>query len=116
MNPTHTFDASDAMEATLISSFEGCEAITTQVFLPPGRLYIPNCFTADNDGLNDVLFAYGHGLISFEWKIFNRWGELIYQSNDILQPWDGSHLDSTHYSPDGIYQYIASAKDQRGQI
>lgn len=52
---------------------------------------IPKAFTPNNDGLNDVLkIEYGAGLSQFNYiKIFNRWGRLVFESNNINASWDG---------------------------
>lgn len=52
---------------------------------------IPKAFTPNNDGLNDVLkIEYGAGLSQFNFlKIFNRWGRLVFESNDLNASWDG---------------------------
>ena len=52
---------------------------------------IPKAFTPNNDGLNDLLkVEYGAGLKQFNFiKIFNRWGKLVYESNNIYNGWDG---------------------------
>ena len=51
---------------------------------------IPNAFTPNGDDLNDVFFVYGVGLFEYELLIFNRWGQLIYKSNDQNEGWDGT--------------------------
>jgi CHU_C Type IX secretion signal domain len=114
IHPTHEFSHPDHMNATLFLQSGLCLASAMEEFIAPGTLYIPNCFTADANGLNEVIFAYGHNLASFHWQIFNRWGEKIFETNDLSVPWDGSHLNSSHYSPDGIYIYDAYAIDHRG--
>jgi gliding motility-associated-like protein len=61
----------------------------------------PNTFTPNNDGLNDVFYAYGMGVVSFYMQMVDRWGEKIYESNSIDEGWDGSY--SSHFVHDGIY-------------
>jgi hypothetical protein len=48
--------------------------------------------------------------------ILNRYGELVYESKDMSQPWDGSFNGGDHYAPDGYYHYLLTATDQRGNI
>ncbi|MBK6627642.1 MAG: CotH kinase family protein [Flavobacteriales bacterium] len=54
--------------------------------------WIPNSFTPNNDGINDVWQPWGNviDLESFDLKIFDRWGQLMFQSNDPNMPWDGT--------------------------
>jgi gliding motility-associated-like protein len=70
-----------------------------------GILFIPNTFTPDNDGLNDAWFAYGTNVIDFDLQIWNRWGELIFESNDITKPWDGSVTNGDYYVESETYVY-----------
>ncbi len=53
------------------------------------RLFIPNAFTPNNDGTNDIFVPKGHGIKSYTLVIFNRWGEQIYLTNQLEKGWDG---------------------------
>ena len=50
---------------------------------PDIAIYIPNSFSPNDDKMNDLFKAYGIGIIEFNMMIFNRWGELIFESNKI---------------------------------
>lgn len=52
-------------------------------------LYIPNSFTPGMDGLNDVFTGKGENVVEFHMQIFNRWGQLIFETNDLMSGWDG---------------------------
>ena len=56
-------------------------------------IYVPNAFTPDGDGVNDVFMPIvsGHDLDSYEFLIFNRWGELIFEASAAGVAWDGTH-------------------------
>lgn len=69
-------------------------------FCPPA-IYIPNAFTPDGNGVNDLFFVNGHQLAEVEMMIFDRWGELIFQSNGL--PWNGTV--NGRDAPDGVYPY-----------
>ncbi len=100
------FLGAPAWTATLtIFSPEGCSKSVTQEFTAIGELFVPNAFTPDNDGLNDHFFIVGHDLRYFEMTIFNRYGEVVFKSYDIEEPWDGSHQGKDHFVPNGIYNY-----------
>ncbi len=58
----------------------------------PSSLYIPNSFTPNGDGKNAVFKAEGINVSEFELLIFDRWGELIFKSNDIDKGWDGTYI------------------------
>ncbi len=62
---------------------------SVKIFLD-GVIYVPNSFTPDGNGNNDVFYAYGEGIIEFEMNIYDRWGELIFKTQNILNGWDGN--------------------------
>lgn len=67
------------------------------------ELYIPNTFTPNNDGKNDYFLAYGNNIGKFRMRIYNQWGEFIYESQNILQGWDGTYRGRAQ--PTGVYVY-----------
>lgn len=90
---------------------------------PPGldcpdwtTVHIPNTFTPNNDGINDVwMIKYDLNCWEdVEFIIYNRWGELIYEgygsSFDSYPFWDGSVKGGNHYASDGVYAYVVKAK------
>ena len=78
----------------------------------PFTWYFPNSFTPNDDGLNDVFIPQGNAIDpnSYEMYIFNRWGEVVFQTNDINQPWDGSHQNGDYYVNDQVYVYRVKLK------
>lgn len=66
-------------------------------------IYVPAAFTPNGDHTNDVFYVYGNGLIEFNLLIFNRWGEKIFESNDISKGWDGKVKGKA--VPEGVYSY-----------
>ena len=77
-----------------------------------GQLYFPNAFTPNGDGLNDV-FTYRANLVeSVELQIFNRWGELMFFTDQLDVGWDGTYQGVV--APQGTYVYKAQVKDQLG--
>ncbi len=72
------------------------------------NLYIPSSFTPNNDGTNDAFFVYGSDINpdKFELQIYNRWGEIVFETTDITQPWLGQvGDDGNHYSANSTYMY-----------
>lgn len=57
---------------------------------PEFTFYIPNCFTPNDDGVNDGFYGAGIGITSYNIWIFDRWGNLIFTTNDINEAWDGT--------------------------
>jgi len=77
-----------------LKTSSGCITIDTQVVKINKSIviYVPNAFTPNNDGLNDLLKPFMIGIKELKYfKIFNRWGELIYQTKDPKKGWDGKH-------------------------
>jgi gliding motility-associated-like protein len=72
-------------------------------------IYIPNTFTPDQNDYNNFFFAYTGNVKEFEMKIFNRWGELIWEGDNILSKWDGNHKGVM--CPDGTYVWVATYVD-----
>ncbi len=54
-------------------------------------VFVPNAFSPNNDGENDVLYVRGHPIKSIEFRVFNRWGEMVFESRDITHGWDGTY-------------------------
>ena len=57
--------------------------------VPRTELYVPNTFTPNADWHNEVFRVYGKNIKEYSLKIFNRWGDLLFESNDIQKHWDG---------------------------
>jgi len=53
-------------------------------------VFVPNAFSPNADGENDILYVRGHSIKSIEFRVFNRWGEKVFESHDINQGWDGT--------------------------
>ncbi|MDG1160350.1 MAG: gliding motility-associated C-terminal domain-containing protein [Flavobacteriales bacterium] len=70
------------------------------------QVFIPNAFTPDNDGVNDVWQAVILGAVKYEMLIFDRWGNIVFSSEDPNEYWFGNVDGQEHYSPDGVYNYI----------
>jgi gliding motility-associated-like protein len=76
------------------------------------RVYIPNAFSPNGDGLNDVFQPSMRGFSESDFKIFNRWGELIYQSRDNTG-WDGTYRGQP--VQEGVYMYTLSVLNLFGE-
>ena len=71
----------------------------------PAEIFIPNVFTPNNDGRNDDFRVYGNAITGIDLRIFNQWGELLWQGNDAGKGWDGSCKGKQQ--PVGVYVYAA---------
>jgi gliding motility-associated-like protein len=106
-NPTHTFDGLAQYQVMLqVMNSIGCYEYAFSVVYPPLELYVPNAFTPDGDGINDVFQVYGMGILEFEMIIFNRWGDIVYRSENLEQAWTGNADNGDYFVPDGVYTYL----------
>jgi gliding motility-associated-like protein len=98
---------------TLTATLNGCSATSSVVVEADCEsAFVPNTFTPNGDGHSDTFKVTLHGVSEFELRIYNRWGTLMYQSNDANDGWTGSYngVDQS----DGTYYYTLVAKDRNG--
>jgi gliding motility-associated-like protein len=110
INAFHTFNIGDTYNVQLIAETQfGCtDTVTKEIFIKEiFTLYIPNAFTPDGDGLNDIFIPLSVGLDNegYQLLIFNRWGELVYETNDMNKGWDGRTF-SGEKAYDGVYTWL----------
>lgn len=72
----------------------------------PSELWFPTAFTPNGDGVNDFFRPKGISISRFHLEIFNRWGQLLFQTDDIERGWDGS--SNGVLCPAGSYSFIAT--------
>jgi gliding motility-associated-like protein len=75
-------------------------------------VYIPNSFTPNADGNNDIFkpSLVGFDTEEYNLQIFNRWGELVFETNDVEQGWDGT-FKSSYNSQVGVYTWKVLLKE-----
>lgn len=94
----------------------GCTADVTGTVIINGFVFhAPNSFTPDFDGLNDGWLPEMTGITEYDLRIYNRWGELIFQTYDMDKPWFGNVSGSEYVMQNDVYNYIVRAKDLIGQ-
>jgi gliding motility-associated-like protein len=84
-----------------------CGAFSDEVIISKGacKVYIPTAFTPNQDGTNDLFRALGVDLVtSFHLKIFNRWGEMIFETKDKTKGWNGRYKRAE--ADTGVYIYV----------
>jgi gliding motility-associated-like protein len=98
-------------EFTLLCNDNYCPVQSSAIVVinRPFSFYLPNAISPDWDNLNDVFFGQGQGYIAQKMKIFNRWGEKIYETNSIDAGWNGTYGDTM--VEDGVYNYIVDVQD-----
>lgn len=75
---------------------------------------VPNIFTPNNDGRNDLFTFTGTGIASVSCKVYNRNGLLIYEWNSVAGGWDGRTVSGERVT-EGVYFFIAEIKGQSGE-
>src|SRR5690606_34687926 len=81
------------------------DRLTTNSENPLGNdVYIPNAFTPNGDGRNDVFLVYGNNISGVKMTIFNQWGQQIFQSISKNTGWDGTSKGANQ--PSGVYVYV----------
>jgi gliding motility-associated-like protein len=81
-------------------------------------LFVPNAFTPDGDGINDVWQLKGAGFQkdAYICAIFNRWGEKLFESSDPDDVWTGNYIGGGVFVPDGVYFYTITIRDTQNDI
>lgn len=108
---TDTIQVSEAGFYSVEATIDDCVKVyeTEVVNIPcPCRPDMPNAFTPNNDNTNDTfrpafIDDYCEVLL-FSMKIFNRWGQLVYETDDAMQPWDGDHDGNP--APSDVYVWV----------
>lgn len=91
----------------LVTYSNGCkaEAVSTINIEGYPPVFIPNSFTPNGDGNNDVFYVYGRDIKNIGIKLFDRWGEKVFESLSQFEGWDGSF--SGRVASEGVYVYAA---------
>ena len=76
------------------------------------EVFIPNSFTPNGDGKNEFFRAYGMAIAGINMKIFNQWGEQIYEGSDVTTGWDGKQKGKLQ--PMGVYFYVIKIRLANG--
>ena len=110
----HTYADTGTYTIILIASTQyNCNDTTYQTIRiePDFMFYIPNAFTPNDDGVNDMFTGQGIFIKKYEMAIFDRWGSLIFLSDNINKPWDGRANHGTEISQGDVYIYSIKITD-----
>jgi gliding motility-associated-like protein len=119
-DPSHLYTVNGIYTVTLIVT-SGPPDYCADTFrmdihaIQPSSLIMPNVFTPNNDGFNDVFAAEVVAIETMKVVIYNRWGKVVYEWNDPAGGWDGQHKTGGECA-DGTYYYILEAKGFDGVV
>jgi gliding motility-associated-like protein len=125
INPKHTYPAEMGYyNVTLVvANSHGCQNSVTQTIMVDNMVvyYIPNTFTPNGDKFNETfkpIFTSGFDIYNYNMIIFNRWGEIVFESNNAQVGWDGTY--GGELCPSGTYiwqiRYKELGKDRHQEI
>ena len=115
-NPSHLFNASQTFNVCLIAinaagcSDTFCLPVTAKI-IP--LLDVPNAFTPGKFGVNGVLNVAGFGIGKMDWKIYNRWGQMIFSTGNRKDGWDGTFKGTLQ--PMDVYTYTLDVEFTDGK-
>ena len=92
----------------MVKDTVGCFSVTSTydfIIKPVTSIDVPTAFTPDGDHQNDVIFVNGWGIKQLiDFKIYNRWGQLVFETNDITEGWDGYYKGVLQPQDTYVYQ------------
>jgi len=93
----------------------GCWNILWDVLYiaPEYLIYVPNAFTPNSDGTNDVFLPKGEGIVEYTLMIYDRWGQQLFKSDDIYKGWDGRKGDT--YLQEDVYVWTIVLRNNKGE-
>ena len=87
-----------------------------KIHVKPITLDVPTSFTPNGDGVNDVIYAKGWGISELtEFKIFNRWGQIVFETTDLEEGWKGDLKGNGVIQNIDTYVYIVTGKAYNGK-
>ncbi len=119
-NATHIYAQPGTYYLTLMANNKYACNDTTQttvVVEPETTFYIPQAFSPNDDGRNDLFTAFGTNIHSFEIHIFDRWGNKVYSGYDIQKGWDGTYKGKKAMEDIYVYKLIyTDYKDRKHSV
>lgn len=112
-SPNNTYLESGTYPVTLyVTDYLGCkDSITKLIFIEEEHyIYVPNTFTPDGNRYNTYFYASTIGITDLSINIFNKWGELVYNSDDVNFRWDGTYENTVVQDGTYIYKIQYTAK------
>ncbi|MEW6469737.1 MAG: PKD domain-containing protein [Bacteroidota bacterium] len=102
----------------VVINASGCSDTMVQEITvnPEFTFYMPNAFTPNGDGINELFSGTGMGIVEYEITVFNKKGVPVFYSDDIDKKWDGNDIYSENQPvPDGVYAWVVNVTDAFGK-
>lgn len=118
-NPVYNFPDTGRFTVVLeIFNQFGCSDTVshTVIITPSFTIYVPNAFSPNNDGVNDVFLPKGIGWRNYELRVFSRSGEQVFTSFDPLIGWNGKVRESEIYAMPDVYVWRVYVRDNDNRI
>jgi len=116
---TSDIDENPAYVCLEVQDSLGCVDLACEYIITTSSLtvYAPTAFTPDHDGHNDVWkLVTSADVTSLELKIYDRWNNLVYQTQDLDHWWQGDVQDGDYFAPDGVYTWAAVLRGDQYQV
>ena len=106
--PAHTYAEPGIYDVVLIVENGDCsDSDFGRIVVDPiFTFYVPSAFTPDDDGINETFFGTGEAIQIYNMKISNRWGELLFESNDPDFHWDGTYRGKQVQAGTYVYEFF----------
>ncbi len=120
-NPTFTFPDTGIyrVRLTAFHPVTNCPDTISKLIdvIPVVEFHFPNAFTPNGDASNDFFMGNGffEGLRDYDLTIWNRWGQLVFQTNDPREGWNGQEFNTGKRSPQGVYVFKSTYMSPRGE-
>lgn len=118
-NPLIQFNEPGTIPTRLIvTAVTGCKDTVENPIkvYPPFNFYVPSAFTPNGDGTNDQFSGVGEGFTDYKMLIFNRWGEIIFETNEYDKRWGLTDRTKDIIFPSGVYVYKIQVTIPTGEV
>ena len=113
-HPEYTYRDIGKYIVTLIvlNEFYCADTAHGEVFIEGAyTTWIPNAFSPNGDGKNDFFHATGIGINDIQMYIYDRWGQIVFSTDNMKNPWDGRNMSDRKECPEDVYVYLVKVVD-----